>query len=115
MKKILKLVVKGDCSDLYVTWVNYDVGTKSVKVWFVNILFFVDCLSWNGGTGQIMINKQRLYVEYEKYINKEKVLPDMKEIKEKLINLYDVGMSKHIELKEKQHKDTLEKFKKHIQ
>ena len=114
MKRIMSEVIEKNNNVMYVTWVHFDIETNEVKVWFINILDFCDCLTWNAGTGQMMIDKVKISKKYQEFISKKREETPSNEIKNCLMNLYEVGMEKHIKLKQKQLQKFANQMKKHI-
>lgn len=112
MKRIIDEVVNKNNNTLYVTWINFNLIDNKVKVWFVNILDFVDCLTWNGGTGQVMIDKSKMSKKYKEYLEGKRGFMNMKQVQERLRKLYNDGMKRHIQLKTRQMEQMLEMFNK---
>ena len=74
---------------------------------------YIDYLTWNSGTGQIMIKESDFYKDVDTYEPKDTL--DIKKLKIK--SLYDDGMEKHILLRVEQYlknTDNAENFKKKL-
>lgn len=110
MKRILDEVVNKGNNTLYVTWVNFNLTENKLKVWFVNILDFVDCLTWNAGTGQVMIDKSKMTKKYKEYLDGKRSAMDLGQVQEHLKTLYRDGMERHLALKRKQMEKMLKMF-----
>jgi len=102
MNRMITNVIEHNLSCYYVTIVFYDRHTKQIKIKFVNILQFMDCLAYNAGPGQIMLKQEKFNKEYEKYIKGERNVINKKDINNKLIDLYVTEIDKHVELRQKQ-------------
>jgi hypothetical protein len=110
MNKMVKNVNDNNLMCYYTTFVHYDIIKKTIKVRFVNILQFTDCLSYNGGPGQIMVQQAKFNSEYEKYVISQRPNFDSKKMIKEINLLYVSGMEKHIILKSKQLQKHKEKY-----
>jgi len=110
MNRMINHVFNSKNDTYYVTIVHYDIPTQVLKVNFVNILQFVESLRYNSGPGQIMINQERFYSEYEKYLKNEKPVKDYEQIAKELAPLVILEREKHIALRTKQLKDFKNKY-----
>lgn len=100
---------KGD--DIYfVTIVHYCKNKKEITTKFVNSLQFVDCFSYNTGTGQIMIDQRKFNLAYTDYLENKRKVKTYDEIKSELFSLYLNQMDKHIQLKLKELNDFKKKY-----
>jgi hypothetical protein len=110
MNRMIDHVFKLNNDTYYVTIVHYDIPTKVLKVTFVDILQFVECLRYNSGPGQIMINQEKFYLEYKKYLKNEKSVKDYGQITKELSPLVILEREKHIALRQKQLTDFKNKY-----
>jgi hypothetical protein len=102
MRRMINNVVEKNLIVYYLTIVFYSVITKLTEVKFVNILQFLDCLSFNAGTGQIMLKQDKFNKEYEKYLKGERKDLNDTEIQRGLLKLCIDEFDKHILLKQEQ-------------
>jgi hypothetical protein len=112
MNRMIKHVLKESNSEYYVTIVKYLVNKKDWKVQFVNILQFIDCLTYDAGPGQIMITQKKFEVEYEKYINGKRPIKNFNEIYNEIREMAISKRESHLELRKKQLDDFKNEFKK---
>ena len=102
MKRMLKKVNENYLDSYYVIFVHYDVSTHQIKTRIVNILQFTDCLEYNGGPGQIMVQQAKFNIEYGNYVSKKRSLKSYNEIKKDINTLYVNRMERHIQTKQRQ-------------
>jgi hypothetical protein len=101
-KRLLTALGDNDIDSYYMLKVKYDRVTKETKVYFVDVLDYIDCLTFNGGTGQLML-KEKMF--YERYSTKENNIKlTLNDKKNKLLNLWEKKMDEHIQLKLEQRK-----------
>jgi len=112
MKRMLKHVEDDGNQTYYTTTVYFDSQTRKVKVKFVNLLQFTNCLRFNSGPGQIMLNQKQFDTEYTKYMNGSYTVKTFDQIRESLTNLYIEEAQRHIELRMKQLQDFKKKYKR---
>lgn len=112
MNRMIKHVLDDNNSEYYVTIVKYLTKKKDWEVQFVNILQFVDCLTYDAGPGQIMINQSNFEIEYKKYLNGQRTLKNYDTIYNEIYNMACVKRESHIELRTKQFNDFVNKYKK---
>ena len=100
INRMMDALRDGIIDGYYMLKVKYNRTTNKTKVYFVDILDYIDCLTFNGGTGQIMLKEKDFYIDYES----DKVLNNLSIIeKRKLIyGMYIKKMDEHIKLKTKQ-------------
>jgi hypothetical protein len=110
MNRMIKHVFENHNDTYYVTVVHYDMTTKTVDVKLVNILQFIDCLSYNSGPGQIMIKTEIFDSEYKKYIKNERPVKDYYQITKELAPLVILEREKHIQLRQEQLIDFKSKY-----
>lgn len=115
MNRIVDLFYKKNKIDsYYIIKVNLnssDDSTYSLHVF--DMLDYVDFLTWNSGTGQIMLKESDFYRNVKTFIPKYTIEDKKLKIKE----LYDDGMEKHILLRIKQYLNKSEnplKFKEQL-
>jgi hypothetical protein len=106
MNRMIKHVLKQSNSEYYVTIVKYLANKKDCEVQFVNILQFIDCLTYDAGPGQIMITQKKFEIEYQNYINGKRPIKSFNEIYNELREMAIIKRKSHIELRKKQ----LDKF-----
>jgi hypothetical protein len=110
MNRMIDHVFKFNNDTYYITIVHYDISTKVLKVKFINILQFVECLRYNSGPGQIMINQEKFYLEYENYLKNKRCIKDYQQITKELAPLVILEREKHIVLRQKQLNDFKNKY-----
>lgn len=94
MKRIMKNFYKDSTIDsYYIIKVNLNAGNYSIHVF--DMLDYIDYLTWNSGTGQIMLKENDFYKDVDKFV------PNftLEEKKSKIKELYDFGCEKHILLR----------------
>jgi hypothetical protein len=97
----------------YIIKVNINNHTNTYSLNIFDMFDYIDYLTWNSGTGQIMIKESDFYKDVDTYEPKDTL--DIKKLKIK--NLYDDGMEKHILLRVEQYlknTDNSENFKKKL-
>jgi hypothetical protein len=110
MNRMIKHVLEECNSEYYVTIVKYLVNLKNWEVQFVNILQFIDCLTYDSGTGQIMISQKNFEIEYKKYLKGERKSKEFNIIYDELFNMAVNKRKSHIVLKTKQLDNFINKF-----
>lgn len=100
INRMMDALRDGVIDGYYMLKVKYDRTTNKTKVYFVDILDYIDCLTFNGGTGQIMLKEKDFYIDYES----DKALNDLSIIKKRklIYDMYDKKLDEHIKLKTKQ-------------
>jgi len=99
-------VLRDDTVDgYYLLKVKYNREQKNTKVYFVDILDYIDCITFNGGTGQIMLKEKKFYETYGESGRQNEL--NLLEKTKKIYELYDKKMSEHIKRKEKQRQNRL--------
>ncbi len=112
MKRIMKNFYKDSTIDsYYIIKVNLNAGNYSIHVF--DMLDYIDYLTWNSGTGQIMLKENEFYKDVDTFV------PNftLEEKKTKIKGLYDFGCEKHILLRISQYlKDSgnSERFKEEL-
>jgi hypothetical protein len=101
MNRMIEHVLEEKNQVYYVTIVHFNLETKTIKVYFVNILQYVDCLGYDSGTGQIMVNQKKFHKEYQKYIQGKKETKTTLEIEKKILELAIKQQERHIQRKTK--------------
>lgn len=84
----------------YLLKVKYDRKENNTKVYFVDILDYLDCITADGGTGQIMLKEKKFYEVYGDSGRKTDLT--LQEKKKKVYQLYVKKMKEHIKRKQKQ-------------
>ena len=109
MRKLIDNLIVHEMFDSYhIIRVKYNEVTKEVKIYFVDILDYINCLTWNAGTGQIMLKEKEFDKLYDK--NTEYDNLSLVEKKKLIINLYNNKMNDHIKQREKQRDRTNKLF-----
>jgi hypothetical protein len=112
MKRIMKNFYQDSTIDsYYIIKVNLNAGNYSIHVF--DMLDYIDYLTWNSGTGQIMLKENEFYKDVDTFV------PNftLEEKKTKIKALYDFGCEKHILLRISQYlKDSgnSERFKEEL-
>ena len=70
------------------------------------MLDYIDYLSWDAGTGQIMLKQAEFYRDIDNY----QPTDSLQLKKEKLLRLFVEGSKKHIALKQKQEYKEVKKY-----
>lgn len=109
MNRIVKHFVMGDLDSYYIVKVKLNKDGYSLKMF--DMLDYIDVLSWNSGTGQIMLNEKKFY-ELEEAPNSSL---SIKEKKIRIKDLYEKGVEEHIALRKKQLNENLLEMDKFIQ
>lgn len=98
MNRIMKqFYSKGKIDSYYIIKVNLKDGNHTIHVF--DMLDYIDYLTWNSGTGQIMLKEAEFYSIVDTF-NPSFTLDEKKK---KIKELYDVGCEKHILLRIKQY------------
>ena len=84
----------------YLLKVKYNRKENKTKVYFVDILDYIDCLTADVGTGQIMLKEKKFYEVYGKSGRKTDL--SLTEKKIKIFELYDNKAEEHIKRREEQ-------------
>lgn len=111
MKRMLGHVCGNSNDVYYVTTIHYNRETQRITVSFVNILQFVDCLRFNYGPGQMMIQQDLFAKALRDYLDGRRETKSHQQIKSELLKLFESGADKHIKLRIKQKEETLAKYK----
>lgn len=100
INRMMDALRDGIIDGYYMLKVKYHRTTNETKVYFVDILDYINCLTFNGGTGQIMLKEKDFYIDYES----DKVLTDLSitEKRKLIYDMYDKKLDEHIKLKTKQ-------------
>ena len=112
MKRIMKNFYKNSTIDsYYIIKVNLNAGKYSIHVF--DMLDYIDYLTWNSGTGQIMLKENEFYKDVDSFV------PNFtsEEKKRKIKELYDFGCEKHILLRISQYLEdsgNSERFKQEL-
>ena len=112
MKRIMKNFYKNSTIDsYYIIKVNLNAGKYSIHVF--DMLDYIDYLTWNSGTGQIMLKENEFYKDVDLFV------PNFtsEEKKRKIKDLYDFGCEKHILLRISQYLEdsgNSERFKQEL-
>lgn len=101
LSRMTKLILDKNIFCYYTTFIHYNQESEKIKVMFVNILQFNNCLTADGGTGQIMIKQKKFKSEYETYVNNPGVNYSSEEIRNFFITLYSESIIRNIELRRK--------------
>ena len=83
----------------YILKVKYNNKTGNLNVYFVDIFDFASCLTFNSGTGQIMLKEKQFYEAYDS--NQTKPLSTTERM-DFTYALYQTENEKHIKLRTKQ-------------
>jgi hypothetical protein len=98
----------------YIIKVNINNHTNTYSLNIFDMFDYIDYLTWNSGTGQIMIKESEFYKDVDTYEPQD----TMGIKKSKIKSLYDDGMEKHILLRVEQYlknSDTdIDNFKKKL-
>ena len=97
IRRVLDSLHKGEIDAYYLLKVKHNRSTNTTQVFFVDILDYLDCVTYNGGTGQLMLKEKSFYETYGNV--PERTLVEKRRM---LFDLYDTKMKEHIILKEKQ-------------
>lgn len=84
----------------YLLKVKYNRKEKNTKVYFIDVLDYIDCITYDGGTGQIMLQEKKFYEIYG--ISGRESNLTLQEKKIKVYELYEKKMKEHIERRQKQ-------------
>jgi len=107
MNRIMKSFVETNLIDsYYIIKVKLEKDKFSVNVF--DMFDYIDYLTWNSGTGQIMLKEADFYKGLNLPVNNLSI----SEKKRKIADLYIKGQDEHIALRIKQRNDKLEKLKK---
>lgn len=94
MNRIMKnFYNKSEIDSYYIVKVNMHAGDYSVHVF--DMLDYIDYLTWNSGTGQIMLKESEFYSIADTFEPSFTI----EEKKQKIKALYDFGSKKHILLR----------------
>ena len=97
IRRVLDSLHKGEIDAYYLLKVKHNRLTNTTQVFFVDVLDYLDCVTYNGGTGQLMLKEKNFYETYgnvpERTLEEKRIM---------LFDLYDTKMNEHIILKEKQ-------------
>lgn len=105
MNRILDGLKEGLINSYYILKVKYDKEKNTTKVYFVDILDYIDCITYDAGTGQIMLKEKKFYEIYSE--NNIKNNDTLEQKYSKLTKLALVQMQKKI----KKLRDNMEKIK----
>lgn len=98
--RMMNALRDGVIDGYYMLKVKFDRVEKETKVYFVDILDYIDCLTFNAGPGQIMLHERSFY---EAYDNKEgRVELSVDEKRKAIYNLYIEKTKEHLELRKLQ-------------
>ena len=98
MNRIMKeFYTKSNIDSYYIIKVNLKMENYSIHVF--DMLDYIDYLTWNSGTGQIMLKESEFYNGVDQFV------PNFTDgdKKKKIKDLYDSGCEKHILLRIKQY------------
>lgn len=99
INRLMDALKTGEIDGYYMLKVKYDRTSKETKVYFVDILDYIDCLTYNGGTGQVMLQEKDFYAVYPRVIDCNINAFDKKKL---IYDLYITKMEEHIALKQEQ-------------
>jgi CRISPR/Cas system CMR-associated protein Cmr1 (group 7 of RAMP superfamily) len=100
MKRIMKAFYKTSQIDSYYI-IKVSVLPTSYSLHVFDMFDFIDYLTWNSGTGQIMLKENKFYQDIDTFVPNFTI----QEKKDKLNNLYNSGSKDHILLRLKQYLD----------
>lgn len=68
LKKLLDTIISRYIDSYYLLMVKFEIGDKiSSSVYFIDMLDYIDFLSFDSGPGQIMLNAKKFIENYETY------------------------------------------------
>jgi hypothetical protein len=108
INRMMDALRDGIIDGYYLLKVKYNRKEKNTKVYFVDVLDYIDCITYDGGTGQIMLKQNEFYKIYGPYGRENKLTLEDKS--KKVYELYIKKMEEHIKRKQEQ----LEKRKKEL-
>ncbi|MFH0948748.1 MAG: hypothetical protein V1833_07145, partial [Elusimicrobiota bacterium] len=86
LKKILDAIINRCIDSYYLLMVKFEISSKiSSSVYFVDMLNYIDFLSFDSGPGQVMLNAKKFIENYETY---KKPNLEIKQKVEQLMVLY---------------------------
>lgn len=103
VNRMMNALRDNNIDSYYMLNVKYDDVSKTTKVYFVDILDYTDCLTCNGGTGQIMLKQKDFYKTYDSRKSSSEL--SLSEKKKIIYNMYITKMNDHLLLKRKQLKE----------
>lgn len=110
INRMMDALRDGIIDGYYLLKVTFNRKEKITKVYFVDVLDYIDCITCDGGTGQIMLKEKKFYEVYGE--NGRDVKLSLFEKTDKIYELYDEQMDAHIKRKQKQQqKRRLERIK----
>jgi len=108
INRMMDALRDGIIDGYYILKIKYNRKEKNTKVFFVDVLDYVDCITCDGGTGQIMLGEKKFYKIYGTSGRENKLT-----LEEKTVGIYELyikKMKEHIKRKEEQ----LEKRKQEL-
>ena len=109
IRRVLDAMFSNDIDAYYLLKVKYNRSNNTTNVYFIDIFDYLDCLTYNGGTGQLMLMEKKFYEIYSP--NRQSNLTQKDKLYA-LLDLYEVKMQEHIELKQTQLKNYVKQIKR---
>lgn len=100
INRMMDALRDGVIDGYYLLKVTFNRKEETTKVYFVDVLDYIDCVTCDGGTGQIMLKEKKFYEIYGEK-GRQGELSLMKKT-EKIYKLYEKKMTEHIKRKQKQ-------------
>lgn len=85
MQKLLDYILKRWIDSYYLLIIKFDMSRNTHKLYFIDLLDWLDFITYDAGPGQIMLKEQDLYEAIE-----SKRTPEYKDIFEKVEVLFDL-------------------------
>tara|TARA_R110001592_G_scaffold362067_2_gene674787 strand:- start:70 stop:741 length:672 start_codon:yes stop_codon:yes gene_type:complete len=101
INRMMNSLKEGVIDSYYMLKIKFDRVNKETEVYLVDILDYIDCMTFNSGTGQIMLKEKEFYECYDKKREVRGKLP-LSQKKRMVYKLYIDKTKEHIELREKQ-------------
>jgi len=108
INRMMNALKDGFIDGYYILKVKYDKNEKNTKVYFVDVLDYTDCITYDGGTGQLMLQEKKFYGVYGTSGRESKLT--LKEKKIWIYQLYQKKMKEHLERRQKQLKKREQEF-----
>ena len=100
INRMMDALRDGTIDGYYLLKVKFNRKEKTTKVYFVDVLHYIDCITCDGGTGQIMLKEKKFYEVYGENGREDKMSSVEKTYK--IYELFDKQMGAHIKRKQKQ-------------
>ncbi len=105
MKRIMKGFIQEEEMDSYYI-IKVKLNETGYSIHIFDMLNIIEMLTWNSGTGQIMLKESEFYKNIDT-IDKEKTIQQKKD---EICKLWKKGIDDHIALRTKQRDDMIEKL-----